>query len=167
MTGSSRTASIVAEEAGQKTDLRLDLAAAKRRIEQPVESMRQQAIRIECLTAPIVYRKDSGRRGTYGEISFTFRGYTFRPRNAYDQRTGEVFTGFLQAVAPVASSSVAPSVPVLGSQRATPFQDQGVRKLLVPRSRGRRRRLCCRCRRAPSRTADHSRHCSRISATRH
>ena len=48
----------------------------------------------------IVYCKDSRRRGSYEEISFTFCGYTFRPRKAYNQRTGEVFTGFLPAVSP-------------------------------------------------------------------
>ena len=48
----------------------------------------------------IVYCKDSKRRGTYEEISFTFCGYTFRPRKAYNKRTGEVFTGFLPAVSP-------------------------------------------------------------------
>ena len=48
----------------------------------------------------IVYCKDSRRRGTFEEISFTFCGYTFRPRRAYNSRTGEVFTGFLPAVAP-------------------------------------------------------------------
>ena len=31
---------------------------------------------------------------------FTFCGYTFRPRKAYNTRTGEVFTGFLPAVSP-------------------------------------------------------------------
>ena len=46
----------------------------------------------------IVYCKDSRRRGIYEEISFTFCGYTFRPRKAYNQRTGEAFTGFLPAV---------------------------------------------------------------------
>jgi RNA-directed DNA polymerase len=46
----------------------------------------------------IVYCKDSRRRGTYEETSFTFCSYTFRPRRAYNQRTGEVFTGFLPAV---------------------------------------------------------------------
>ncbi|MGP0033309.1 MAG: group II intron reverse transcriptase/maturase [Solirubrobacteraceae bacterium] len=48
----------------------------------------------------IVYCKDSRRRGDYEEISFTFCGYTFRPRKAYNKRTGEVFTGFLPAVSP-------------------------------------------------------------------
>ena len=48
----------------------------------------------------IVYCKDSNRRGTYEQISFTFCSYTFRPRKAYNKRTGEVFTGFLPAVSP-------------------------------------------------------------------
>ena len=48
----------------------------------------------------IVYCKDSNRRGNYEEISFTFCGYTFRPRKAYNKRTGKTFTGFLPAVAP-------------------------------------------------------------------
>jgi len=48
----------------------------------------------------IVYCKDSRRRETYEEISFTFCGYTFRPRKAYNKRTGEVFTGFLPAASP-------------------------------------------------------------------
>jgi RNA-directed DNA polymerase len=48
----------------------------------------------------IVYCKDSNRRGAYEQVSFTFCGYTFRPRKAYNKRTGEVFTGFLPAVSP-------------------------------------------------------------------
>ena len=48
----------------------------------------------------IVYCKDSRRRGRYEQVSFTFCGYTFRPRKAYNKRTGEVFTGFLPAVSP-------------------------------------------------------------------
>ena len=48
----------------------------------------------------IVYCKDSNRRGTYEQVSFTFCGYTFRPRKAYNKRRGEAFTGFLPAVSP-------------------------------------------------------------------
>ncbi|MCA1703991.1 MAG: group II intron reverse transcriptase/maturase [Actinobacteria bacterium] len=48
----------------------------------------------------IVYCKDSRRRGSYEQVSFTLCGYTFRPRRAYNKRTGEVFTGFLPAVSP-------------------------------------------------------------------
>lgn len=48
----------------------------------------------------IVYCKDSRRRQEYELVSFTFCGYAFRPREAFDKKRGEVFTGFLPAVAP-------------------------------------------------------------------
>ncbi len=48
----------------------------------------------------IVYCKDSNRRGTYEQVSFTFCGYTFRPRGAYNKRQHVAFTAFLPAVSP-------------------------------------------------------------------
>ena len=48
----------------------------------------------------IVYCKDSNRRGTYEQVSFTFCSYTFRPRKAYNKRRRMTFTGFLPAVSP-------------------------------------------------------------------
>ena len=48
----------------------------------------------------IVYCQDSNRRGTYEQVSFTFCGYTFRPRKAYNKNRHEAFTGFMPAVAP-------------------------------------------------------------------
>jgi RNA-directed DNA polymerase len=45
----------------------------------------------------IVYCKDSNRRGTFGCTSFTFLGYTFRPRASRD-RQGRTFTAFLPAI---------------------------------------------------------------------
>lgn len=46
----------------------------------------------------LVYCKDSRRRGRHEYISFTFCGYTFRPRKAFNTNTQEVFTGFLPGV---------------------------------------------------------------------
>jgi hypothetical protein len=46
----------------------------------------------------LVYCKDSKRRGTYENTSFTFLGYTFRPRKAFNKKTAEAFTGFLPGV---------------------------------------------------------------------
>jgi RNA-directed DNA polymerase len=46
----------------------------------------------------IVYCKDSRRRQQFEVVSFTFCGYTFRPRKAYDRTTGQAYTGFLPAV---------------------------------------------------------------------
>jgi RNA-directed DNA polymerase len=48
----------------------------------------------------IVYCKDSNRRGTYEDVSFTFCGYMFRPRKTANKKRGVAFTGFLPAVSP-------------------------------------------------------------------
>ena len=48
----------------------------------------------------IVYCKDSRRRQEYELVSFTFCGYAFRPREAFDKKRKEAYTGFLPAVAP-------------------------------------------------------------------
>ncbi len=48
----------------------------------------------------IVYCKDSNRRGTYEQVSFTFCGYTFRPRRAMNKSLGVAFIGFLPAASP-------------------------------------------------------------------
>jgi RNA-directed DNA polymerase len=46
----------------------------------------------------IVYCKDSNRRGTHEHISFTFLGYTFRPRKARNKRKQVRFTSFQPAM---------------------------------------------------------------------
>ena len=48
----------------------------------------------------IVYCKDDRRRLDFTRVSFTFCGYEFRPRKAFDQTRRKAFTGFLPAVAP-------------------------------------------------------------------
>jgi RNA-directed DNA polymerase len=48
----------------------------------------------------IVYCKDDKRCRDYPVVSFTFCGYTFRPRKAFRKAEGKAFTGFLPAVAP-------------------------------------------------------------------
>src|SRR5674536_56739 len=48
----------------------------------------------------IVYCKDGRRRLEYEQVSFTFCGYAFRPRKAYDKKRKQNFTRFLPAVAP-------------------------------------------------------------------
>jgi RNA-directed DNA polymerase len=48
----------------------------------------------------IVYCKDDRRRLDYGQVTFTFCGYAFRPRKTYDRVGRRSRTGFLPAVAP-------------------------------------------------------------------
>jgi len=49
----------------------------------------------------IVYCKDSNRRKRYPQVSFTFLGFTFRPRRAKSHQ-GRYFTSFLPAASEVA-----------------------------------------------------------------
>ena len=46
----------------------------------------------------IVYCKDSNRKESHAEIAFDFPGYTFRPREAKNKKTGKKFTNFIPAV---------------------------------------------------------------------
>ena len=46
----------------------------------------------------IVYCKDSHRKLNHEEVAFDFLGYTFRPREVKNRKTGEIFTGFTPAI---------------------------------------------------------------------
>jgi len=50
----------------------------------------------------IVYCRDSNRRRKFVHTSFTFLGYTFRPRESKAGRTGTIFTSFQPAMSPEA-----------------------------------------------------------------
>ena len=62
----------------------------------------------------VVYCKDSNRRGTHEHVSFTFCGYTFRPRKAVNKKLGVAFTSFHPAVSPGKLSEI--------SRRVTSWQ---------------------------------------------
>jgi RNA-directed DNA polymerase len=84
----------------------------------------------------IVYCKDSNRRGDYEEISFTFCGYTFRPRQAQNRRTGEVFTAFLPALAPEKLTAMSRRVASWRLHRRTTQDLDGLAKAINPVLRG-------------------------------
>jgi group II intron reverse transcriptase/maturase len=52
----------------------------------------------------VVYCRDSKRRGAYEAVSFTFLGYTFRPRSAKG-KNGNIFTSFSPAMSKEALKS--------------------------------------------------------------
>ena len=53
----------------------------------------------------IVYCKDDDRKGNYGNTSFDFLGYTFRPRGAKN-KYGKYFTSFLPAISDKAKKAI-------------------------------------------------------------
>jgi RNA-directed DNA polymerase len=63
--------------------------------------MKEVGLRLHPDKTRIVYCKDSNRRGKHEHTSFTFLGYTFRPRKAR-RKDGTKFTSFLPAISPEA-----------------------------------------------------------------
>lgn len=63
--------------------------------------MAEVGLRLHPTKTKIVYCKDGRRRGSYEHTSFTFLGYTFRPRGAR-RADGTMFVGFQPAVSPEA-----------------------------------------------------------------
>jgi RNA-directed DNA polymerase len=88
--------------------------------------MRSIALRLgECgLTmhpekSSIVYCKDSNRTGAYPNVEFTFLGFTFRPREALNNRYNRRFTSFLPAVSSDALKRMRQTVRDLRIHRRT------------------------------------------------
>jgi len=63
--------------------------------------MAEVGLRIHPTRTKMVYCKDGRRRGSHEHTSFTFLGYTFRPRGAR-RADGTMFVGFQPAVSPEA-----------------------------------------------------------------
>ena len=66
----------------------------------------------------IVYCKDSNRRGEHEHFSFTFLGYTFRPREARS-RHGKTFTSFLPAISSEALTAKSRTLRTMRIHRRT------------------------------------------------
>ncbi len=71
--------------------------------------MEEVGLRLHPAKTKIVYCKDSRRRGSHEHTSFTFLGYTFRPRGAR-RADGKMFTGFQPAVSPDALKKMSQQV---------------------------------------------------------
>jgi len=65
------------------------------------DRLAEVGLRLHPAKTKIVYCKDGRRRGSYPVTSFTFLGYTFRPRGAR-RADGKMFVGFQPAVSPEA-----------------------------------------------------------------
>ena len=66
-------------------------AAIGRRLE-------EVGLRLHPTKTKVVYCRDAGRRGSHEHTSFTFLGYTFRPRKARNAAAGRAFTSFAPAI---------------------------------------------------------------------
>jgi RNA-directed DNA polymerase len=69
------------------------------------ERFRQCGLEIHPDKSCIVYCKDANRQGVFPRISFTFLGYTFRPRRCVD-RKGRLHPNFLPAISRSAKKEI-------------------------------------------------------------
>jgi len=79
----------------------------------------------------IVYCKDSNRRERYPQVSFTFLGFTFRPRRAKSHQ-GRYFTSFLPAASEAAKKRMRQAVRGWRLTRQTHVSLAEIAKLCNP-----------------------------------
>jgi len=84
----------------------------------------------------IAYCKDSNRHKEYEVVSFTFCGFAFRPRKAFNKRQQQAFTGFLPAVAPGKLTDMSRKVQSERIHRRTTLTLDEVAKDVNPSLRG-------------------------------
>jgi RNA-directed DNA polymerase len=83
-----------------------------------------------------VYCKDSRRRQKFDQVSFTFCGYAFRPRMAFDKNRKQVYTGFLPAVAPEKLTAMSRKIAAWRIHRRTTLTLKDLAREVNPALRG-------------------------------
>jgi len=83
----------------------------------------------------IVYCKDSNRRGSAEHTSFTFLGFTFRPRQAR-RKDGVQFTSFLPAISKDALKKISAEIRSWRLHRWVSSDGREIAKLINPKVRG-------------------------------
>jgi RNA-directed DNA polymerase len=84
----------------------------------------------------IAYCKDDRRRLEYEQVTFTFCGYAFRPRKAWDKIRGKARMGFLPAVAPGKLTDRSRKVVSLRLHRRTTWSLNDIAEEVNPALRG-------------------------------
>jgi RNA-directed DNA polymerase len=84
----------------------------------------------------IVYCKDDRRRLDYGQVTFTFCGYAFRPRKTYDRVGKRSRTGFLPAVARGKLTDMSRKIASWGLHRRTTRSLESLAEEVNPVLRG-------------------------------
>jgi len=83
-----------------------------------------------------VYCKSSSRKKDYSNISYTFLGYTFRPRGAQNRKTGQRFTNFLPAASREAQKQLRQKLRTKSLRRCGHMSIEEVARYLNPLLRG-------------------------------
>ncbi|WP_322769503.1 group II intron reverse transcriptase/maturase [Frankia sp. Cr1] len=84
----------------------------------------------------VVYCKDGRRRRDYSVVTFTFCGYSFRPRKAFNKVQGKAFARFLPAVDPAKLAEMSRRIAAWKIHRRTALTLDDLARGINPAVRG-------------------------------
>jgi RNA-directed DNA polymerase len=99
------------------------------------ERMAEVGLELHPDKTKIVYCQDGKRRGEFEHTSFTFLGFTFRPRRAR-RRDGAMFIGFLPAISKDALKKIGKQVRSWRLHRRTGSTEADLARMINPVVRG-------------------------------
>ena len=99
------------------------------------ERMAEVGLELHPDKTKIVYCKDSNRRGSHEHTSFTFLGFTYRPRQAR-RKDGRQFTSFLPAISKDALKKISAEVRSWRLHRVTGRHRPDIARWINPRYAG-------------------------------
>jgi len=99
------------------------------------ERMESVGLRLHPDKTKIVYCRDDNRRGSFEHTSFTFLGYTFRPRSVRGSH-GKLFTAFVPAISQAALKKISREVRGWRLHRRTGHDLRGLAEWIGPIVRG-------------------------------
>jgi RNA-directed DNA polymerase len=94
--------------------------------------MNEVGLRLHPNKTRVVYCKDDKRRGEHEHISFTFLGFTFRPRKARNSKDGSYFTSFLPAMSTEALKAKGAELRMMRIHRRTNLSLDDLARWLNP-----------------------------------
>lgn len=84
----------------------------------------------------IVYCKDSNRKGNSENTSFDYLGFTYRPKEAKNSKTGQVFTAFLPAISKKSMMRIKTEIRSWNLNRRLQIGIEQIAKNIGPKVRG-------------------------------
>jgi len=84
----------------------------------------------------IVKCKDSNRRGNFKHTSFDYLGFTYRPREAKNTKTGQVFTAFLPAISKKSAMRIKTEIRSWNLNRQLQKSIKTIAENMAPKVRG-------------------------------
>lgn len=100
------------------------------------ERLKSCGLKLHPEKTKMVYCKDNSRKGNYENISYTFLGYTFRPRGAQNRKTEKRFLSFLPAASREAQKRLRQKLKDKSLRRCAHMSIEEVADYLNPLLRG-------------------------------